>query len=60
MMTNEAVIGLISPGRREDPLPIQPQRIERFSHSQRERLTYIEFRLYFFGEIGKPDLRHTG
>ncbi|AZY54166.1 WYL domain-containing protein [Bordetella avium] len=26
------------------------------SHAQRERLAYIDFRLYFFGEIGRPDL----
>jgi predicted DNA-binding transcriptional regulator YafY len=26
------------------------------SHAQRERLVYIDFRLYFFGEIGRPDL----
>lgn len=32
------------------------QRIERLSHAQRERLAYIDFRLYFFGEIGRPDL----
>ncbi len=34
----------------------QPQRVENLSHAQRERLTYIDFRLYFFGEIGRPDL----
>ena len=32
------------------------QRIERLSRAQRERLAYIDFRLYFFGEIGRPDL----
>ena len=26
------------------------------SHTQRERLAYIDFRLYFFGKIGRPDL----
>ena len=26
------------------------------SHAQRERLAYIEFRLYFMGEVGRPDL----
>ncbi|WP_162041153.1 WYL domain-containing protein [Undibacterium sp. YM2] len=26
------------------------------SHAQRERLAYIDFRLYFMGEIGRPDL----
>ncbi len=35
---------------------IQPQRVESLSHAQRERLAYIDFRLYFFGEIGRPDL----
>ncbi|MFJ4290248.1 helix-turn-helix transcriptional regulator [Cupriavidus sp. NPDC089707] len=35
---------------------MQPQRVERLSHAQRERLAYIDFRLYFFGEIGRPDL----
>lgn len=34
----------------------QPQRVENLSHAQRERLAYIDFRLYFFGEIGRPDL----
>lgn len=34
----------------------QPQRVETLSHAQRERLAYIDFRLYFFGEIGRPDL----
>lgn len=33
-----------------------PQRIVTLSHAQRERLAYIEFRLYFMGEIGRPDL----
>ncbi len=32
------------------------QRVESLSHAQRERLAYIDFRLYFFGEIGRPDL----
>nr|WP_298521789.1 WYL domain-containing protein [uncultured Halomonas sp.] len=35
---------------------MRPQRIEILSHTQRERLAYIDFRLYFFGEIGRPDL----
>ncbi|WP_258190261.1 MULTISPECIES: WYL domain-containing protein [unclassified Stenotrophomonas] len=26
------------------------------NHALRERLAYIDFRLYFFGEIGRPDL----
>lgn len=34
----------------------QPQRVESLSHAQRERLAYIDFRLYFFGEVGRPDL----
>jgi hypothetical protein len=40
----------------EDQLPERPQRVESLSHAQRERLTYVEFRLYFMGEIGRPDL----
>ncbi len=35
---------------------MRPQRVESLSHDQRERLAYIDFRLYFFGEIGRPDL----
>ena len=35
---------------------MHPQRVESLSHAQRERLAYIDFRLYFFGEIGRPDL----
>ena len=35
---------------------MKTQRVESLSHSQRERLAYIDFRLYFFGEIGRPDL----
>jgi len=31
-------------------------RVESLSQVQRERLAYIDFRLYFFGEIGRPDL----
>lgn len=33
-----------------------PQRVESLSHTQRERLAYIDFRLYFMGEVGRPDL----
>lgn len=33
-----------------------PLRVESLSHTQRERLAYIDFRLNFFGEIGRPDL----
>lgn len=32
------------------------QRVESLSHAQRERLAYIDFRLYFVGEVGRPDL----
>ncbi len=32
------------------------QRVESLNHAQRERLAYIDFRLYFIGEIGRPDL----
>lgn len=35
---------------------MHPQRVENLSQAQRERLAYIDFRLYFFGEIGRPDL----
>ena len=30
--------------------------VENLSHGQRDRLAYVDFRLYFFGEIGRPDL----
>jgi predicted DNA-binding transcriptional regulator YafY len=30
--------------------------IEGLSNTQRERLAYVDFRLYFFGEVGRPDL----
>jgi hypothetical protein len=40
----------------EESSVTQPQRVENLSHAQRERLAYIDFRLYFFGEIGRPDL----
>ncbi len=32
------------------------KRLDDLSQVQRERLAYIDFRLYFFGEIGRPDL----
>jgi len=35
---------------------MKAQRVENLSHAQRERLAYIDFRLYFLGEIGRPDL----
>ncbi len=35
---------------------MQQLKIENLSHAQRERLSYIEFRLYFTGEFGRPDL----
>jgi hypothetical protein len=40
----------------EKSLTMHPQRFESLSHAQRERLAYIDFRLYFMGEIGRPDL----
>lgn len=30
--------------------------LDALSYTQRERLAYIEFRLYFVGEVGRPDL----
>ena len=35
---------------------MHPQRVEMLSHGQRDRLAYIDFRLYFMGEVGRPDL----
>jgi hypothetical protein len=35
---------------------MHPQRVESLNHAQRERLAYIDFRLYFMGEVGRPDL----
>jgi len=35
---------------------MHPQRVESLSHAQHERLAYIDFRLYFLGELGRPDL----
>lgn len=35
---------------------MKAQCVENLSHAQRERLAYIDFRLYFLGEIGRPDL----
>lgn len=35
---------------------MHPQRVKSLSHAQRERLAYIDFRLYFLGGIGRPDL----
>lgn len=43
-------------GLDEESSVTQPQRVEGLSRAQRERLAYIDFRLYFFGEIGRPDL----
>jgi hypothetical protein len=40
----------------EESLTMHPQRVESLSHTQRERLAYIDFRLYFLGEVGRPDL----
>lgn len=35
---------------------MHPKRVENLSHAQRERMAYIDFRLYFMGEVGRPDL----
>lgn len=35
---------------------MHPQSVETLSQTQRERLAYIDFRLCFFGEIGRPNL----
>jgi hypothetical protein len=35
---------------------VQPQSLANLTHNQRERLAYIDFRLYFFGEVGRKDL----
>lgn len=35
---------------------VQFQSLESVTHTQRERLAYIDFRLYFFGEVGRRDL----
>ena len=35
---------------------MHPQRVESLSQTQRERLAFIDFRLYFMGEVGRPDL----
>ena len=35
---------------------MRPHRVENLSRAQRERLTYLEFRLYFMGEVGRPDI----
>lgn len=32
------------------------ERLDRLSNAQRDRLAYIDFRLYFIGEVGRPDL----
>lgn len=32
------------------------QRVESLSQAQRERLAYIDFRLYYMGEVGRPAL----
>ena len=37
-------------------MAMHPQRVASLSQAQRERLTYLEFRLYFMGEVGRPDL----
>lgn len=35
---------------------MQARRVDSLGHAQHERLTYLEFRLYFMGEVGRPDL----
>ena len=40
----------------EERLLTRPHRVENLSRAQRERLTYLEFRLYFMGEVGRPDI----
>ncbi len=40
----------------EEPSVTQLQRVESLGQAQRERLAYIDFRLYFFGGIARPDL----
>jgi predicted DNA-binding transcriptional regulator YafY len=40
----------------EGRLTMHSQLVESLSYAQRERLAYIDFRLYFMGEIGRPDL----
>lgn len=35
---------------------MSPQHVGSPSQAQRERLTFLEFRLYFIGEFGRPDL----
>lgn len=39
----------------DERLTMYLQRVEH-RHAQRERLAYIDFRLYFMGEVGRPDL----
>lgn len=34
----------------------QRAELAQFTHNQRERLAYIEFRLYFFGRVGRGDV----
>ncbi|WP_426178353.1 WYL domain-containing protein [Massilia sp. TWR1-2-2] len=40
----------------KERLLMHSQRVGSLSQAQRERLTYLEFRLYFMGQIGRPDL----
>jgi len=35
---------------------MHPEHFEHLSQAQRERLAYVDFRLHFMGEIGRPDL----
>lgn len=39
-------------------MAVTAQSIDGLSQTQRERLAYIDFRLYFMGEIGRPDLSY--
>lgn len=38
-------------------IPDQPSALKDLSQTQRERLAYIEFRLYFLGDVGRADLK---
>lgn len=37
-------------------MTLPPERLKTLNQPQRNRLIYIDFRLYFFGQIGRPDL----
>ncbi|CDW94311.1 hypothetical protein THICB2_480043 [Thiomonas sp. CB2] len=40
----------------QESLTMHSQRVESLSQAQRESLAYIDFRLYYMGEVGRPDL----